>query len=1010
MKFGERKLSRAVRLALSWSVIAAGASGTVFAQDAGTQNAAPGDQQSGQQKAKTLETVVVTGSHIRRVDLETSNPVVTIDRAAIQATGKLTLGDLVQQLPAMTGGQINPQVNNSGGSGSSSIGLRGLGPNRTLILVDGHRVLSGDVNSIPSNMIERVEVLTDGASAVYGSDAIGGVVNFILRKDYQGAQFTVNYGESDHQDGEQRGYTFTFGQTSDKGSILAGVEYNKQDQIIAGARKFSKNAVSRAASTYAPTISTFVGGSSSSPYGHIQLPDSGPVADAYSGCTSGYLARNPGASGMNALTDYHCYQNSGANSDRYNYATVNLVLTPQERTNAFLMGTYELGEHASVYLNAYHNKTTASFQLAPSVFGTPYGASISADSYYNPFGIPFDANNSTFTARLESLGNRRASNGTTIDQVSTGFRGDFSLFDQGWQWDTGFDFGHTSLVTTTYGLPNLGPLNAGMGPSFLDPATGQVTCGTPSAPISGCTPFNPFALDSPASVAALQAAGSPAISNTLRIEKVYHADVSGGLFDLPAGTMQVAGGLAYRKEYSHGVVDPLLNIDPNTGTCVLGSQCSASLQGGYNVKEAYAELFIPVLKDLPFARALNVTIGDRYSKFSTFGNTNNKKFAVEWRPVEDLLLRGTMAEVFRAPNILEVFGAPSSDAPKLSRDPCTGYTGNPVNPACVNVPTDGSFVNQAVVQQLQITTITGGSQYSGFPIKPEQGKTFDLGAVYSPLWLPGVSASVDFWHLYLNDIITVVGAQSVLDLCSAGQTVYCQFIHRVASGPNQGQTASNFVEPTGNLGSTSVSGVDFSLNYRLPEFSIGKFNIRVDGTYLKKYDQQTAPGTPANTFYHDAGHFMTFGSAQAAACPGAAGNCLFPRWRANGSLDWQLGGWSASWRMRYIHGFRMGSPSPSQDVHPFGDGVLLDADGNPTTTKIPALQGLYKDYGATVYNDVSIGYNIEPLNTRVDFGVNNLFDKQPPILYANNTLNANTDPTDFDLVGRYFWGRVTVKF
>jgi outer membrane receptor protein involved in Fe transport len=1008
MKFGERRLSKSVRLALQFGVIAAGATGTVFAQDA-AQNATPNPE-----KPKTLETITVTGSHIRRVDLETSNPVVTIDRAAIQATGKPTLGDLVQQLPAMTGGMINPQVNNSGGSGSSSVSLRGLGPNRTLVLVDGHRVISGDINSIPSNMIERIEVLTDGASAVYGSDAIGGVVNFILRRDFQGAQFTANYGESDHNDGEQKGYSFTFGHSSDKGSIIAGVEYNKQDQIIAGARKFSKDALSRLGSTYAPTISTFVGGSSSSPYGHIQIPTTGPMASAlaaaYPGCSSGYLARNPGASGMNALTDYHCYQNSGPNSDKYNYATVNLVLTPQERTNAFLMGTYQLGEHVSAYLNAYHNKTTASFQLAPSVFGTPYGAGISADSYYNPFGVDFPVGGISYNARLSALGNRTASNGLATDQVSTGFKGDFSLFDQDWQWDGGYDYGHTSLITTTYNLPNLGPLNAGMGPSFLDPATGQVTCGTPGNPIAGCTPFNPFALDSPASVAALQAAGTPAVSNTFRISKTYHLDVNGGLFDLPAGTVQLAGGLVYRKEYSHGVVDSLLTVDPNTGNCVLGSQCSAGLQGGYNVKEAYAEVFIPVLKDLPFIRALNVTIGDRYSKFSAFGNSNNKKFAVEWRPIDDLLLRGTMAEVFRIPNVQEVFGAPSSDAPKLSRDPCDGYTGNPVNPACVNVPTDGSFLNQAVLQQLQITTITAGSQYSGFNIKPEQGKTFDLGAVYSPSWLSGMSASVDFWHLYLNDIITVVGAQSVLDLCSAGQLVYCQFVRRVPSGRDQGQTASNFIEPTGNLGSTSVSGVDVSLTYRLPEFSFGKFSVHVDGTYLKKYDQQTAPGTAANTVYHDAGHFMTFGSAQAAACPGAAGNCLFPRWRGNGSVDWQLGDWSASWRMRYISSFRMGSPSPSQDVHPFGNGVVLDANGNLTTTKIPELQGLYKDYGSTLYHDVSIGYNIEPLNTRLDFGVNNLFDKQPPILYANNTLNANTDPTDFDLIGRYFWGRVTVKF
>jgi outer membrane cobalamin receptor len=164
---------------------------------------APQDQNNQQ-----LETITVTGSNIRRVDIETSNPVITIDRAAIQKTGKLTLGDLVQQLPAVTGPNINPQVNNAGGTGFSSIGLRGLGSPRRLVLINGHRYLSGNPNDIPANMIERIEVLTDGASSVYGSDAVAGVVNFILRSDYQGAEFTANYGISDHDDAEQKGYEF----------------------------------------------------------------------------------------------------------------------------------------------------------------------------------------------------------------------------------------------------------------------------------------------------------------------------------------------------------------------------------------------------------------------------------------------------------------------------------------------------------------------------------------------------------------------------------------------------------------------------------------------------------------------------------------------------------------------------------------------------------------------------------------------------------------------------------
>ena len=1011
MKLGVTKLSSAVRLALSLgAVIAVGASGTAFAQDQSTTQGTT-NPPAPAQKTTTLQTVVVTGSHIRRVDLETASPVVTIDRAAIQASGKLTLGDLVQDLPAVTGGNTNPQVNNSGGTGATSIGLRGLGPNRTLILVDGHRILNEDPNSIPASMIDHIDVLTTGASSVYGSDAVGGVVNFILRKDYQGAEFTTNYGESDHHDGQQQGYTFTFGQTSDKGSIMGGVDYNKTDGIEAGNRAFSKNSV-----TLYGTVNSapqgYVGGSSSAPNGHIQLKGTTnpafQTAPNLAGCQNGYIAHNAGTTDTSSPSSYHCFQNNGPASDKYNYATVNLILTPQERTNAFLMGNYNLTDHVIAYLDAYVDKTSANSQLAPDPLTTAGGLQVSAQNYYNPIGVNYQNGQSALGVRLTSLGFREGFNGTTTAQIHTGFKGDIPIGDQTWQWDVGLDYGHATSTSTITGLVNLGILNVAAGPSFNN--GGTITCGTPAAPISGCIPFNPFNIFTPSSIASLHAASSPGLATSNTIEKVWHADFNGGVFDLPAGTVNLAVGADYRTEYMHDDVDGLLTVNPATGTCTLGSSCAAGLQGGYNVKEAYGELFVPILQDLPFIKSLNVDIGDRYSKFDKFGTTNNLKFAVEYKPFDDLLLRGTVAEVFRAPNVLEVYGAASSSAYRISSDPCNSYTGTPVDPACVNVKTDGSFVNHLVLQDLQGTGLVSGSAYANFPIKPEQGKTFDFGAVYSPSWAPGLSTTVDFWHLYLNDVITTVGVQSELDLCSSGDLTYCPFIQRYATGVNQGQLTAQTLQPTGNLGTTSTGGVDFSLNYKLPEFAFGQLSVGLNATYLKYFNVQTSPGTAANNTYNDAGHFMPFGSAQAAACPGAVGNCLFPRWKAQGYLNWRNGNWDASWRLRYIGRFQMGSKSPSQDVFPDGQ-CSYNGQPNPAGGVYQcSIKGAELKYGATVYNDVSLGYNIEPLNTRVEFGVNNLFDKQPPILYANNTLNADTDPSDFDLVGRYFWGRITVKF
>jgi outer membrane receptor protein involved in Fe transport len=261
--------------------------------------------------------------------------------------------------------------------------------------------------------------------------------------------------------------------------------------------------------------------------------------------------------------------------------------------------------------------------------------------------------------------------------------------------------------------------------------------------------------------------------------------------------------------------------------------------------------------------------------------------------------------------------------------------------------------------------------------------------VYSPSYVPGLSTTVDFWRVQLRDTITSIGLQSLLNLCAAGSTQYCQYIHRDGAG----QIAPSTVEPTGNLGSLSTSGIDWSANYKLPQFSFGQFNIGVNATYLKYYSQETSPGVAGNITYQNAGRFLPYGSAQSAACPDNVGVCLFPRWRAQGFVDWQMGGWSAQWRMRYIHKFSNGGAAGSiYDTFP---------DGN---------SGTVLHYGSTIYNDVSLGYNILPINTRVDFGVNNIFDKQPPLLYANNTLNANTDPSDFDLMGRYFYARVTVKF
>lgn len=996
MKLRRTKLMDAIASAL---VIGVAAFAAVPAP-ALAQTATSATQSTRTRNPKTLQTVVVTGSHIPRSELETDNPVITIGESEIKATGKLTLGSVIAELPSITGGMTSPTNNTpgasssgGGGTGATKVGLRGLGASRTLVLINGQRVLNNDLNSIPTAAVERIEVMTSGASAVYGSDAIGGVINIILKDRYNGAQFTANYGISDRNDGRRDGGSFIFGQSSDKGSLMAGVSYNKFEPIMQGARAWSAVALS-ADGTIEGRPNFIVSGSSFPERGFITV---GPELSKKFGCAAGGpLALNVGTfqsgSSPTNSSDYHCF----GTSDTYDFAAVNYNVIPQERTNAFLNGTYHISDHVSFYGLYYHNKTSSAYQIAPALLSvqTTGVLTVNKDSYYNPFGVDFSPNGANVQLRLVPMGNRGGSFGTTTDELQTGFRGSLNVLGNTWRWDVGYDYGHVSQTLTVFGLPNADAILPGIAnASMLDPATGQVVCvGTPGdlgSIISGCTPWDPFNLNAPQSIATLRAGAAPALTDEYDIERIYHADANGSLFDLPGGTVRIAAGVQYRREYTNNTVGTDIELDPSTGTCVLGSQCSAHLQGGFNVKEAYAEMLIPILKDMPFAHGLNMTIADRYSKYSDVGSTSNWKIGMEWRPITDLLLRGTVAKVFRAPTIADVFGAPISEQAELSADPCefsgSGPNPNAGNPACVGVPTVGPFKNINVPNVQPLESLAAGSKAAGFPLSPEMGKSFDFGVVYSPRFLPGLSTSIDFWRIFLNDTITSVGVQTVMNECFAGVTTYCGLIDRAQGGLNAGQI-NRITQPTANLGRIDVRGMDFTAAYQLPHFAFGNVRASVQGTYFSQYKIQTAPGTDSNEVIDGAGQMGWAGSELGAACPFAGGSsCFFPRASAQGRLDWQLGPWSAGWRMRWTSPFRMAGAPPD------------------------AVENLDR-YGSYVYNDLHAGYEIAPLNTSVQVGVDNVFDKQPPILGDNRSTNSQTDATAFDVVGRYYWARLTVSF
>ncbi len=441
--------------------------------------------------------------------------------------------------------------------------------------------------------------------------------------------------------------------------------------------------------------------------------------------------------------------------------------------------------------------------------------------------------------------------------------------------------------------------------------------------------------------------------------------------------MSLAVGASYDKEYQNYQVDYIARTSGAGGTCFISQEaCSTPLSGSFNDKEAYFEALVPVLADQPFAKSLNVTVGARYSNYSSAGSKTVEKYGIEWRPIDDVLLRGTVQGVFRAPTINDLYAGAAGSAPQF-QDPCIGYTGGHPN-ACANVPTDGSFKGSGLSQT---TGVSSGSVAAGYQLKPEYGKSYDFGIVYDPHFIPGLSVSADLWRVNLNDTITTLGVQNSATICYANNSSpFCGFIHRFSDGQ------VNFInQPTVNLGTLNTKGVDFSAKYRIPHFdvagtNIGDFALALDTTYLARYNNDTAPGQTGDVINHLAGLYNN-----------SYGN--YTRWRGLGSLNWAMGPWNIMWSMRYIGALNVGSRNMTE-------AFSADASIPNVVRRIPTV----------IYNNLSMGFKIPQYNTRLDFGVDNVFDKQPPLFYQNNVLNANTDVNTYDTIGRYFFGRVTVKF
>jgi iron complex outermembrane receptor protein len=931
------------------------------------------------EEAQTLDTIVVTGSRIRRVDAETATPVFTIDRSAIERTGAATIGDFLQDIPAISGAATNPSVNNGGGTGAATVSLRGIGDERTLTLLNGRRMVYNDINSIPMAAIARVEVLKGGASAIYGTDAIGGVVNFILKRDFDGGELSVGYGQSSEGDAERTTGNVTYGWSGERGSVLLNLNYNDQREVLAADREYSRNALT----LYSGTVT--VGGSSRPTTGRYSVPRTNAAANGINCAGTGAtvaLTRIAGRPGTQ-WSDFRCFNNA---TDLFNYQAVgNLQLTPQERAGAFFSGRFNINDNVTAYAELYNQSTRAYGQIAPLPFDARPGqdeVTISPNSVFWPFaGLTSGLVGNDLRLRLSAIGNRRFSFNTDVTQISTGFEG--AIGDSSWSYDVGMTYGKLEQSGLSTGYLFTPALASALGPSFRD-STGALRCGTPAAPIANCTPVNFFGdLSSPADQAALARISSPSINTTDATLKNFYANTSGDLFELPAGMVGGAFGVEYREESSAFEPSFLAVVDPTNYTCLISSEaCTTRAVGEFDVTEIYGEVLFPLLADAPLAQSLNAIAGARWSDYSTFGSTTNWKVGLEWRPIDGLLVRGTVDKVFRAPTINDLFQGDSASSDSFS-DPCNRWRGAPVGSpqrlACANVPTDGTF-NQT---DTQLSAIKGGNS----TLQPEEGKVFTYGVIYDPSWLEGASVSVDLWRIYLNDTIGTVGTQTILNNCfNNGQ--FCNLFSRNASGE-----ILRLFDRNANVGRTDTKGVDFGLKYRLEDTAFGSFQFSLDTTYTAQFDVKTIVLGQVVAQQYLAGTFLS-------SANGGLGN--YSRVRSLGSLGWSMGDWDAQWTSRYVSGFSVGAIFPNTRTNVCADlGLAIVAGGTP---------GCQFDRGSQTYHNLQVGYNLESWNTKFQIGVDNVFDKQPPIIYQNNSLNGNTDERTFDTVGRYYWATATVKF
>ena len=968
------RVSKAVRLALLCGV-ASGLAGKAA-------TAADQDQTTNQQSSTAqLGKIEVTGSKIKRTETETAQPVTTITAQEIKSSGLATIGQVIQKLTS-TGASLSTLDNFGGnfqftGGGESTVDLRNLGSVRVLVLVNGKRWVTGldgtvDLNTVPASVIDHVEVLQDGASAIYGSDAISGVVNIITVKNFSGHQANAYqgvYNGDGHWDGRTQEYDFTMGVSDGKSGMTFNASYSNQDGILSKNRNISKEPVIGQGNS---------GGSSAIPAGRFVFlpPSTIPGVDpnsttnspaASTGLTSAQCPNtNFGTSaapnwqplcdltvttGTNGSTagDYRPFVSHGANSDRFNYAPYNYVLTPEERYSAFLQGYSDLADNLTFKADMMFTHRDSRQQAAPEPLffaSSSIAIDIPATQQYNPFGFDLNAATPTGT-NLLLLGRRMIENGVRsyhekedTYHFDAGFNGYFNAGGGEWDWDAFYGFSKSDEIDINGGHFDVSHLRLALGDAAV------------CAQVQGCVQLNIFGGANAITPAMLAYIGYTAQNQFENNQRVYNLDITNSdVAELPGGAMGLAAGFELLEHDGFFLPDSVAQngYDSfNPGRPVLPTD------GRTTSKAFYAETDLPLIGGVSGIKLLDLDLAGRSTRYNTFGNSNTYRWALKWEPNNDWLVRTSWSQGFRAPTIQDLFSAGSNLSANVN-DPCDKPASSPVC-ATQGVPASYTQPNQ------QINTLEIGNPH----LKPETSISRTIGFVYSPDWAPGFNLNADYYKIDVNNTIQPASGQVILNGCytavaANSNAADCALIKRSIFGSII--TLNDLVQ---NVGSTSTSGIDISFSYAFPSTASGDYKISFDDTHIKTFEQTFPNPTGPATVLELAGI--------------ERGGSVFPfgvpHDKIRAALNWSAGNWSAQYALRYV--------SHLTEV--------------PTNAHI----------GATTYHDVQGNYKMDSINTTFTLGVRNLFAKVPPSSTVQE-LN-NFDPTLYDVPGRFVYGRASVNF